>query len=402
MKKVLFVLFFCIIFINMNFFVFAEGWVTYGGKYFYEQNGSYVKNEFVNTIEGSYYMDDNGVMVSNSWIDFGDKKYFAKADGQIVTNGIQKIDGQSYYFSYDGILQKGWIEDIYYANDNGFLVSGFQQLPIPNEWPTEDTKEKEGWFYFDSNYKKVYADGVAYKTKMIGSDTYCFDANGIMRTGWRMIKETTPPMKGYMYFAENENSKFKFATAVKNSWYAEEVPQEVYNSSDVHYFYFSPSGYLYCANPGKYLKHRINDKTYLLNEYGYAVYGIRKVDNDFYFFGTGVNDCSMKTGKLNLTDESGNSNEFYFTDKGPGFTGVYKNKLYYKGMLQKADAHSKYVAFMINSKPILVNTAGNVQKNRKKIKDGNGVIWSTSETGMVTYTDEGSVEEPEEPFVTED
>ena len=57
---------------------------------------------------------------------------------------------------------------------------------------------------------------------------------------------------------------------------------------------------------------------------------------------------------------------------------------------------------MIESKPILVNSAGIVQKNKRKIKDGNGCQWTTSETGMVTYTDEGDVEQPEAPYLTED
>lgn len=403
MKKIIFSIFSCIFVFIFNSLIFADGWVQNGGMYYYQQNGDYVKNQFVNTMDGSYYLDQNGIMVSNNWIDFQDGRiYYAKDDGRIATNGISKINGNAYYFDREGLLQKGWIDDLYYANDNGFLVTGFQELSIPKTWYTENSKQTEGWFYFDNNYKKVYSENNPYKTKMIGDDIYCFDTNGILRTGWRMIKETEPAMKGYMYFSENETKDFKFAAAVKNSWFANELPTEVVNGSDVHYFYFTGSGYLHCANVGLYSKYRVNEKTYLFNQYGYAVYGIRKVGNDYYFFGSSNTDCSMKTGKLTLTDNAGNTNEYYFNEKGVGYTGVYKNKLYYKGLLQKADAHSKYVAYMIESKPILVNTAGLVQKNKRKIKDGDGCQWTTSETGMVTYTDEGNIEQPEAPYLTED
>ncbi len=37
----------------------------------------------------------------------------------------------------------------------------------------------------------------------------------------------------------------------------------------------------------------------------------------------------------------------------------------------------------------------------EKIKDGDVWVWTTSETGMVTYTDEDNIEQPGLPYLTE-
>ncbi len=141
MKKIIFGIFSCIFVFIFNSLNFTDGWVQNGGLYYYQQNDDYVKNQFVNTMDGSYYLDQNGIIISNNWVGFRDGRiYYAKEDGRIATKGETKINGNAYYFDRDGLLKKGWIDDIYYANDNGFLVTGFQELSIPKTWYTEDSK----------------------------------------------------------------------------------------------------------------------------------------------------------------------------------------------------------------------------------------------------------------------
>ena len=327
--------------------------------------------------------------------------YYAGNDGVFKRDGAFDIDGYKYYLDVMGRLQKGWCGDNqeYYGDlEDGFLINGFQELEVPRDWATENEKEKTAWFYFDtSTCKRVYSENDPYISKMIGNRRYCFE-----RTGWRLIRETEPAMKGWMYFVEETTDEFKFGEAVTDTWYSVEPPTEILPSMEVRFFYFNGQGQPRTAPVGKYQKVRLGDKTYLFNEYGYAVYGIRKVDNEYYYFGNSDADCSMRVGKYTLQDSLGNRYHYYFKDSGEGYTGVHQNKLYYKGLLQTAGEYTKYEAIKVDGIVRLVNESGTIMKNKKMVKDASGVVWSTNSSGIVTYTDEGVVNEPTFPLVNED
>ena len=406
MKKISLIIFSLLFIISINIYSFAEGWETNNGDTRFKRNGSYVMGEILHYNGHSYILDANGYLEKNCWVQFQDNNYYATADGSLYCDGKFQIDSHYYYFDRDCTLMKGWINDIYYANDEGFLVTGFQNLVYPDYWHVEDhdkNLKREAWFYFDSNYKRVAANDDAYMSKSISGSIYCFDQNGIIRTGWRQVKDQTPAMRGYMYFMPEETSKFKYGEAVRSSWYSIEPPTEVVGNDEVRYFYFNSSGLLKVAPEGTFIKGRIDSKTFLFNQYGYCVYGIRKVGNDYYYFGNNSNDCSMKTGNFNL-QTGGEAIEYYFNpnEDGKGYSGVYNNKLYYNGRIQKADSFSKYIAYKVGRAIYLVNSTGTVMKNKKKVKDGEGVQWSTDSSGIVTYTDEGVAQEPEAPEVTDD
>ena len=370
MKKIQLIILSIIFIISFNIVSFAEGWETVNGETRYKRNGSYVMGEIVHYNGHSYILDANGYLEKNCWVTLAGNDYYATNDGSLYCDGKFLIDEHYYYFDRDCVRLKGWINENYYANDEGYLVNGFQNLVYPNDWHVEDhdkNADRIAWFYFDSSYKKVAANDDAYMAKSVGGSTYCFDQNGIIRTGWRQVKDQTPVMRGYMYFVPEETSKFKYGEAVKSSWYSIEPPTEVIANDEVRYFYFNSSGYLKVAPEGTFIKARIESKTFLFNEYGYAVYGIRKVGDDYYYFGNSSNDCSMKTGKFNLQNGS-EVIEYYFSpnEDGRGHSGVYNNKLYYKGRLQKADTYSKYVAYKVGRAIYLVNSSGVVQKIKGK------------------------------------
>ena len=385
-----------------NTSIFAVGFESSGEYQRYKKsNGEYAYEEFVEDNRRIYYINENGYKTIKSWVVIGDDYYYAAADGEIYRDGAYLIDDNTFYFDQTGKLKKGWINDIYYANEDGFLVDGFQQLEIPSDWYVENRdKDEEAWFYFNpSTHKKVYAEYDEYVTKNIGSAKYCFDANGILCTGWRKIKDDEEPaIKGYMYFAEEKIDDFKFGEALYNTWYTTEPPVELMPNGQVEFFYFGPNGQPRCANKeGGYLKFRVGTKTYLFNEFGYTVHGIRKIGNDYYYFGPNEKDCSMKTGMQTQVDGLGNTMQYYFTDDGVGYTGIHNNKLYYKGLLQKASPVNKYEAFIVQGIERLVNSEGTIMKNKKKVKDANGVVWSTNSSGVVVYTDEGEAQDPEPP-----
>ena len=380
------------------------------GEYYryFEDDGSVARDQIVEVERKLYYVNDEGYAVFNSWIDKDGEMYYAGNDGVFKRDGVFDIDGYKYYLDAMGKLQKGWCGDdqIYYGDlEDGFLINGFQELEVPKDWVTENEKEKTAWFYFDTNTcKRVYSENDPYISKMIGNRRYCFDQNGIMRTGWRLIKETEPAMKGWMYFVEETSDEFKFGEAVTDTWYSVEPPTEILPSMEVRFFYFNGQGQPRTAPVGKYQKVRLGDKTYLFNEYGYAVYGIHEVNGDYYYFGPSVSDCSMKTGYINKdVDGSGDGASYYFEGDGKGITGAYNNKLYYKGKLQRASNEQKYAAIDVGGNRVyLVNASGTIMKNRKKLKDGDGCIWTTNSAGIVISHDEGEYTLAEPPVLSED
>ena len=406
-KSILFVLSLC--FILMSASLAFAGRFEKSGEYFryFEDDGSVAYDKFVEQDRNKYYVNSDGYVVFNSWVEKDGKFYYAGKEGKIYLDGVYDIDEYKYYLNSEGEMQKGWCDDYKYYGDleDGYLVNGFQELDIPKDFSTEVAKERTAWFYFDSNtYKRVFADSDSYICKTVGNRKYCFDQNGILRTGWRQIKETTPVMKGYMYFVEDTTDEFKFGEAVTNTWYAVEPPVDVVPSSEVRYFYFNGQGQPRTAQEGKLSKVRLGDKTYLFNEYGYAVYGMHEVNGEYYFFGTDVTDCSMKVGAITANiDGTNDGAAFFFENDGQGLTGVRNNKLYYKGKLQKADAEQKYVAFKIGNVAYLVNTSGTIQKNKKKVKDTNGSAWSTNSSGIVTSKDvDADYTEPVAPDLSND
>ena len=398
---------FCLIFTLTN--IAFAGRLEKTGEYYryFEDDGSVARDKFVDVDRKTYYFNEDGYAIFNSWIEKDGNMYYFGNDAALKKDEVIEVGEYKYNIDSEGRLKKGWSDDYLYYGDleDGFLLNGFQELDVPKDWITEEGNEKTEWFYFDVNTnKRIYSEYEPYISKTIGGRKYCFDQNGIIRTGWRLIKETTPVMKGYMYFVEESNDNFKFGEAVTDTWYAVEPPAEVLPNAEVRYFYFNGQGQPRTAPEGKYQKVRLNEKTFLFNEYGFAVFGIHEVNGEYYYFGDNVKDCSMKTGLMNKSiDGTNDGATFYFLEDGTGYTGIKNNKLYYKGKLQMASAEQKYIGMKIMNVTYLVNSSGTIQKNKKKVKDGDGLKWSTNSSGIVTYKDEeADYVEAVPPSLTED
>lgn len=398
-----------LVFVLLTFsYVFAGGFQKSGEYYrYFEDDGTVAYDKIIDSDMKKYYVNGDGYVVFKSWVFKDDKYYYAGNDGAFYNEGIHTIDKYKYYFNTECELQKGWSNNYLYYGDptDGYLVTGFQELDIPKDFVRDDYAENNAWFYFDTtSCERVCATDDEYVVKYIGTSKYCFDQNGVVRTGWRRIKDTSPAMKGYMYFVDETTDGFKYGEAVTNTWYSIEPPAGIIPNGNVKYFYFNGQGQPRCAQEGKLMKVRIADKTYLFNEFGYAMYGVKKVDNDYYYFGPNVENCSMKTGYFGqCIDGSGDGTSFYFQDDGKGYTGVYNNKLYYKGKLQKADSEQKYAAIKCDNIIRLVNTQGVIMKNKHKVKDGDDCEWSTNSGGVVTYKeDDASITEAVLPETNND
>lgn len=433
---------------------YAEGWQQAGNNWGYvDASGRQVTNEWrkgadnlwrylngqgvmaINTwVDDEYYVDSNGIMVTDKWLKLAKRTnswdtssdmvwYYFGSSGKAVTDGWSKISGKYYYFDGDGVMQTGWVDDdTYYLGDDGAMRTGWMYLPDPEEDDFDDQTVPFGddddkhWYYFQSSGKKYTpSTGRAeYKLYKIDGVYYCFDSEGRMQTGWvNMGDKEDGNFENYRYFTEDGK--------VKTGWYSIEPPDDEDSSAfdfddEVQWYYFSSNGIpkvgppLSEATTGDLVK--INGITYLFNEKGNPVYGLRRLqvgssdEYATYYFGADKATSSVVKGKGTVEEGDGTKLEYYFTESGSkagrGYTGVKNNYLFYQGKLQKAESGTKYEPINIGNKTYLVNTSGKIAKSTT-VKDSSGTKYKTNSNGEITQIDEvandGHAEgrEPAEP-----
>lgn len=436
-----------------NLTAWAEGWAEAEGSWvYYDSNGNKVYNDWkkgadgqwryldgngtmaVNSwVDGEYYVDSNGIMVTEKWLHESegnreDEWYYFSASGKKVEDTWKKISDRWYHFDSNGAMERGWIlDDTYYTGDDGVMRTGWQKLLPPDQYDEEINKVVPGydmgnvaygedgyyWFYFGTNGKKyVPSDdnsGDDYGTRKIDGTYYCFDEDGILQIGWKDVRDNEDGgIRDYMYFGSDGKARI--------GWYSIEPPEDLDGyDGDVEWFYFSNNGKPKAADSDRLDTQdltRINGKTYLFNERGNPVYGLRKVytgsgEDDWtaYYFGNKSESCVQK-GKMSVEEDDGTKADYYFSDNGRGYTGVRDGRLYYKGKLQTAEDGQKYVCYRVDGGNYVVNGSGKLMKGTT-VKNSDGVKFKTTSSGILSTADDDPdidsyVTEPLEPLCLED
>ena len=338
------------------------------------------------------YVDNNGNKVTNTWKKGADNLWrYLDSQGNIASNC--------------------WVDDEYFVESTGIMATD-KWLKLPKRNPAwNETSATTVWYYFSTSGKMV-SDGWS----KIGGKYYYFDVHGAMQTGWVDMGNSSG-FANYRYYQSNGQ--------VQTGWLSTTPPEDDdYNldlGSDVQWYYFSSNGEpkvgpkISDASTSNLV--RINNITYLFNEKGNPVYGLRRLEVGTsgqyacYFFGADKATSSVVKGKGNVVEGDGTTGQFYFADSGNkagrGYSGVEDGFLYYMGKLQKADSGTKYEVIEVNDKNYLVTTSGKVVKS-STVKDANGTKFKTSSAGVVTEvdgtSDDGSDEArtPVEPTYWED
>lgn len=140
--------------------------------------------------------------------DSGEWLYLDRED-QIVTERWKESKGRWYYLSTDGTMLKHhifkWGSSNYYVDKDGRMITnGWVEI---DETVAQDGSYEEGWYYFGSD-GKGYArkDGGLFKFEISG-ETFVFDENGKMLTGFITSDGTVV----------DEENKFVDATYYANS-----------------------------------------------------------------------------------------------------------------------------------------------------------------------------------------
>lgn len=291
----------------------AAGWTT--------ENGSWV------------YEDSSGYLVYNEWRRGADNLW-------------RYLDG------YGRMAVNSWVDDVYYVDANGIMVSGgWQQL---YESPYGETDEPH-WFYFQDNGKAV-SDA----WKKINGKWYRFDTDCVMQTGW--VDED-------MYFCGDDGA----AVTGWNRLYPPDDSDWEWGPFDddegMRWYYFNSSGKKFVPTSGEYMEKRIDGAYYCFDstgamQTGWVPYDSGEGISGYRFYnsdGKGVTGWYTAEPPEELADNYENEVEwFYFSKSGVPKVGGSTGEL----------TTSDFVK--INNKSYLFNANGNPVYGLQRVKSAAG------------------------------
>lgn len=172
-----------------------KGWIQEEGKIrYYNEDGSYTRNNFQKIGSRSYYFDKDGYLVTG-WLVKGNDTYYLKQTGEFgvkgcLLKGWQNIGKYRYHFDSSGVMTLGWITSggkTYYMKKTGedgirgHMLKGWQNIGKYRYYLGTDGQMHLGW---------ITSGGKTYYMKKTGED----GIRGHMLRGWQKIG------KYYFYF----------------------------------------------------------------------------------------------------------------------------------------------------------------------------------------------------------
>ena len=129
--------------------VYAAEWGKMTNKwYYYLDDGSVAKNQWIYTEGGPYWVNDDGTMAASQWVNDGGVWYYVDPNGRRLTNQFLTLS-----------------KDLYWLDENGVMAK--------DEWVQVEGK----WYYFEES-----GHAVKRNWKLIGEDYYYFLPSGVMAT----------------------------------------------------------------------------------------------------------------------------------------------------------------------------------------------------------------------------
>ena len=410
----------------------TSAWRTDNGEsYYLGDDGYMVRNTLLEDNGNYYYLRNGGQMLKNGWRFLenpswqGDDKvgdaswYYFDSNGRALrTTGdtvkIADIGGKKYAFDMYGRMLTGWItaagENIsddsdwatatYYGDSEGdgsLVTNAWVYISVKDD-DNEDDNEPTYHFYFASNGKKTVST-----EKTIGNVKYTFDDRGVAQDSWVHNSD-----KGtWKYYGDEEEPK------LHTGWF-QAVPSKELNSNDhengtTHWYYANSKGEITIptADGEVGVAKTIDGKSYLFNEDGEMLTGLRILTYD----GSKITKISSEVDSVDRVKEMNSNTQklVYFSDNGAAKTGVttvsldgsnytfnFKSNgsprgvgetgmsdgfIYVNGLRLTAEEDSKYQAVEYKGTWYVVNENGNLQKNKKNLKDSDGYYYCTKSSG---------------------
>lgn len=238
----------------------CKGWVKIDGDYYYFSSKNVLSTgpRWIN----NYYIDAEGKR-QTGWLVLDGKSYYLHSTTGKKITGWKTIKGVTYCFNKDGsMITDAWNGDRYLGSD-GVLVR--------NQWVGAYYVGADGHQTGQTRQAGLYTDA--------NGDTYCYDDNFQLLTGWQTVD-------GQVYYFKTEDGKM-----LKSTWFLG--------------YYFQEDG-TYAVN--KFIT--VDNKTYYMQAGGGVTVGLYDVKGKTYYFNS---DGVMMTG---FVDIDGNS--YYFSAKQNG------------------------------------------------------------------------------------
>ncbi|MBO4242542.1 MAG: hypothetical protein J5883_04615, partial [Clostridiales bacterium] len=249
----------------------TPGWLSIDGYHYYLDEDLNVLTGW-QIIDGDpYYFDDTGKRISGEYT-IG-SVIFVFDDEGVLQTGFQERNGNTYYVFIDdegcGSIKTGWAdigEETYYFDKNGSMYTGYKMI--------------DGIYYgFDESTGALLRSCF----HMFNNKKYYFDDNGqsVSLANWVLIN-------GAWYYNGNLRTGWQY---IGNDWY-----------------YLDPSGVPYKGSCD------IDGKKYLFDENGIGLFGWQTVDGVLKYFDK---TNGMGIGWLTIDDK-----DYYFDDNGVFYTGT--------------------------------------------------------------------------------
>lgn len=112
------------------------------GSKFQRYDGTYLKDEFVESKGKTYYLGTDGKRVTG-WQDINGSRYCFTKKGIMEKDTWKQLKDGKGYLGEDGILKTGWLdlgEDTYYFDENGVMATGERRIASAKCVFSEDGK----------------------------------------------------------------------------------------------------------------------------------------------------------------------------------------------------------------------------------------------------------------------
>ena len=460
----------------------TDTWKKSGSNWFYLDSDGYMAKDTIvisGSDDDKYYVDANGAKVTNTWVsvdnaddnecadqeDISTIWYFFGSNGEakrgedgkeMFTNipyGQNMDKKGTFAFDEDGHMLSGW-QDItltngtyryYFGDENeGWAYLGWQYLEKPEDDDFEEANpfEDEAWFWFGTNGRAARN-----ATKHINGQYYTFDETGAMDDRW--VQGTPGISKGTAQIASDADAFYTEGVGHRRTgWFYTYDPDDKDEEGDKYWFYLNNKGEAfndrakdtkklgskgvlvkdYDADAAKVLDPTsvaedvaakvIKNKTFLFDESGRLVTGLRKITGDsvlreggkdleagVYYFSTedGSGEGQMMTGKQTIDDE-GDKYTYYFQKSGKAYIDrLVKGSVYgHDGVRLEAEDGSKYELVTVEydildeagkkvvipaGTQIIVNASGTVKKSAATV-DVDGVKYSVKDYAATEKADQ--------------
>ena len=263
--------------------IYTNGWYEIGGQqYYFYQGGNSPRKAFFNLEDKRYYVDENGARPAPGWFSVSgtDSRgnaytnwYYVQADGSLLRDGWHEVDGKTCYFDANGYNYRNrWItlengnrrylgEDGALKKDEWFVISG------------KDSRNSDyhNWYYAGSD-GNVIMD----KWYKIDGEYYCFNASGVMRTGWLTESAEEADEDDSYYYCGEDGARVTGwqYLEIPDNWSDDEDVEDYINEHGTTYawFYFSRNGKKKYSSGGK-REMNVDGVTYCFDDDGIMHYG---------------------------------------------------------------------------------------------------------------------------------